>query len=137
MSLRLVSRIVVEIPRELSLLMNSSMSSSRDRVKVEPLGAQAHRGRPAAGHGADNAEVARQLGVSEQTYYRWRNQCGGLATSSPSTAARDECQNINLFWSLAHAKVVISDWKEEYNLDRPYSSLGYLSPTEYAAVCNH
>ena len=28
--------------------------------------------------GADGAEVARQLGVSEQTYYRWRNQFGGL-----------------------------------------------------------
>ena len=28
--------------------------------------------------GADVAEVARQLGVSEQTYFRWRNQFGGL-----------------------------------------------------------
>jgi len=28
--------------------------------------------------GADTAEVARQLGVSEQTYFRWRNQFGGL-----------------------------------------------------------
>ena len=50
---------------------------------------------------------------------------------------RDECLNINLFWSLAHARVVISDWKEEYNLDRPHSSLGYLTPTAYAAVCTH
>ena len=50
---------------------------------------------------------------------------------------RDECLNINLFWSLAHARVVISDWKEEYNLDRPHSSLGYLTPAAYAADCNH
>ena len=50
---------------------------------------------------------------------------------------RDECLNIHLFWSLAHARVVISDWKEEYNLDRPHSSLGYLTPAAYAAACNH
>ncbi len=29
-------------------------------------------------NGVDIAGVARELGVSEQTYYRWRNQCGGL-----------------------------------------------------------
>lgn len=28
--------------------------------------------------GADVAAVCRELGVSEQTYYRWRNQYGGL-----------------------------------------------------------
>lgn len=50
---------------------------------------------------------------------------------------RDECLNINLFWSLAHARVTIGDWKEEYNHDRPHSSLGYLSPARYAAACTH
>jgi transposase InsO family protein len=28
---------------------------------------------------------------------------------------RDECLNINSFWSMAQARVVISDWKHEYN----------------------
>ena len=28
--------------------------------------------------GKDVADVCRQLEVSEQTYYRWRNQFGGL-----------------------------------------------------------
>jgi transposase-like protein len=28
--------------------------------------------------GEDVAAVCRELGVSEQTYYRWRNQFGGL-----------------------------------------------------------
>ncbi len=26
---------------------------------------------------------------------------------------RDECLNINIFWSLAQARVVITDWKDE------------------------
>jgi putative transposase len=30
------------------------------------------------GEGNDVADVCRELGVSEQTYYRWRNQFSGL-----------------------------------------------------------
>ncbi len=30
------------------------------------------------GEGKDVADVCRELGVAEQTYYRWRNQFGGL-----------------------------------------------------------
>ena len=39
--------------------------------------------------------------------------------------------------SLTHAKVTIGDWKEEYNHDRPHSSLGYRTPRAYAAICTH
>lgn len=38
---------------------------------------------------------------------------------------------------MTHAQVVIGDWKTEYNHDRPHSSLGYLGPVAYAAVCTH
>jgi len=48
---------------------------------------------------------------------------------------RDECLNINLFWSLTQARVIISDWKDEYNNHRRHSSLGYLTPVSYAAAC--
>ena len=50
---------------------------------------------------------------------------------------RDECVNINLFWSLTQARVIISDWKDEYNNHRRHSSLGYLTLTSYAATCTH
>ena len=50
---------------------------------------------------------------------------------------RDECLNINIFWSLAHARVVIADWKEEYNHHRRHSALGYQAPARYAADCTH
>jgi len=45
--------------------------------------------------------------------------------------------NLNSFYSLLHARVVISDWKDEYNHARPHSSLGYLTPAEYARQCAH
>ncbi|WP_454171350.1 IS3-like element ISAar43 family transposase [Microbacterium maritypicum] len=50
---------------------------------------------------------------------------------------RDECLNINSFYSLLHAQVIIGDWKTEYNHDRRHSSLGYLAPVDYARQCTH
>ncbi|PMQ18884.1 IS3-like element ISAar43 family transposase [Glutamicibacter arilaitensis] len=50
---------------------------------------------------------------------------------------RDECLNINSFYSLLHAQVVIGDWKTEYSHDRRHSSLGYLAPVDYARQCTH
>jgi putative transposase len=50
---------------------------------------------------------------------------------------RDECLNIHLFWSLTHARVVIGDWKNEYNHQRRHSALGYQTPARYAQTCTH
>ena len=45
---------------------------------------------------------------------------------------RDECLNEHWFTSLAHARVVIEDWRREYNDERPKKALGGLTPTAYA-----
>ncbi len=45
---------------------------------------------------------------------------------------RDECLNMNWFRSVQEAKAVISQWKDEYNMVRPHSALGELTPAEYA-----
>lgn len=63
----------------------------------------------------------------------WRN---GYVESFNSRI-RDECLNINSFWSLTQARVVISDWKHDYNHHRRHSSLGYQPPARYAASCTH
>lgn len=52
-------------------------------------------------------------------------------------SAHDECLNINSFYSLLHAQVVIGDWKVEYNTVRRHSALGYLTPADYARHCTH
>lgn len=49
---------------------------------------------------------------------------------------RDECLNREIFGSLMEAKVVIEQWREHYNDERPHSALGYQTPREYAARCN-
>jgi len=63
----------------------------------------------------------------------WRN---GYVESFNSRI-RDECLNINRFWSLAHARVIISDWKHDYNHHCRHSALGYRPPSRYAATCIH
>lgn len=50
---------------------------------------------------------------------------------------RDELLNITEFGSLTEARVLVEDWRNEYNTWRPHSSLGGLTPAEYAARCNH
>jgi putative transposase len=45
---------------------------------------------------------------------------------------RDECLNETLFSSLPEARVRIIEWKEDYNSQRPHSSLGNLTPDEFA-----
>ena len=48
---------------------------------------------------------------------------------------RDECLNREVFGTLAEARVIIGQWRREYNEHRPHSSLGYRTPAEAAARC--
>lgn len=49
---------------------------------------------------------------------------------------RDECLNANWFINLNDARRKINCWREEYNVERPHSSLGYRTPEEYAKTCS-
>ncbi len=46
---------------------------------------------------------------------------------------RDECLNIEDFANLTEAKIVIQDWKNEYNNYRPHRALDGKPPAAYAA----
>lgn len=45
---------------------------------------------------------------------------------------RDECLNLHVFRSGNHAREVIEAWRIEYNEERPHSSLGDMTPAEFA-----
>lgn len=45
---------------------------------------------------------------------------------------RDECLNVTQFLSLEHAREQIERWRIDYNAHRPHSSLGNLTPSEFA-----
>jgi putative transposase len=44
---------------------------------------------------------------------------------------RDECLNLNWFWSVGDARQVVEEWRLDYNQARPHGSLGGLTPEEY------
>jgi putative transposase len=44
---------------------------------------------------------------------------------------RDECLNENWFINLKHAREVIEAWRKDYNVVRPHSSLGGMTPQEF------
>jgi transposase InsO family protein len=45
---------------------------------------------------------------------------------------RDECLNREIFRNTLEAQVIIEAWRKEYNRYRPHSSLGYMTPEEFA-----
>lgn len=47
---------------------------------------------------------------------------------------RDECLNENLFRTLDEARHIIEAWRCDYNRHRPHSSLGNLTPEEFASL---
>jgi len=47
---------------------------------------------------------------------------------------RDEVLNREVFTSLTEAKVLIEQWRQEYNHIRPHSSLGYRPPAPEAIM---
>jgi putative transposase len=59
----------------------------------------------------------------------WQNACG----ESFNGKFRDECLNMEVFYSLAEATTIVQSWRHSYNCERPHSSLGYQTPAEFAA----
>jgi transposase InsO family protein len=61
----------------------------------------------------------------------WEN---GYAESFHSRL-RDEFLALEVFENLPAARKLTALWREDYNHHRPHSSLGYVTPVEYAARC--
>src|SRR5215469_11611850 len=47
---------------------------------------------------------------------------------------RDELLNESLFPSLPPARVALDKWRRDYNAERPHSSLGWQTPSAFAAA---
>ena len=62
--------------------------------------------------GASVPEVARELGVSEATYHRWRNRYGGMNLSETKRLRELEKENARLKKIVAEQAVDISILKE-------------------------
>ena len=48
---------------------------------------------------------------------------------------RDECLNLEIFFSLADARRKLAIWLNDYNHHRPHSALADRTPAEFAHIC--
>ncbi|WP_416350896.1 transposase family protein, partial [Sphingomonas sp. 10B4] len=46
---------------------------------------------------------------------------------------RDELLNETLFFTVRQARSILASWVDDYNTERPHSSLGYATPAAFAA----
>jgi transposase InsO family protein len=49
----------------------------------------------------------------------------------------DECLSMHWFMSLSHARTVIEEWRNDYILQRPHTSLKGLTPYEFACLAEN
>jgi putative transposase len=75
----------------------------------------------------------RILCVSRRFWVQDMGYCmDGLPPENFNARLREECLNVNGFRSIEHAREVIEAWRMDYNENRPHSTLGFLTPKEFA-----
>jgi putative transposase len=50
---------------------------------------------------------------------------------------RDECLNANWFRTLSDIRQTLNNWRQEYNCERPHSSLAYRTPAEFSRALDY
>lgn len=133
-----VLAVVDDFTREcLALVADTSLSGLRVTRELDTIMVQ--RGRPrtiVSDNGTELTSMA-VLKWCQQTRVGWHYIAPGKPMQngfieSFNGSFRDECLNETLFSSLPHAKAKITAWKEDYNRQRPHSSLGNITPAEFA-----
>ena len=137
-----VLNIVDDVTREcLAAIPDTSISGRRVARELTDL--ISRRGKPGmivSDHGTEFTSNA-ILAWSKDHRVEWHYIAPGKPmqngyVESFNGRMRDELLNETLFLSLDHARVVIAAWAEDYNQERPHSSLGYETPAAFAAELN-
>jgi putative transposase len=64
-----------------------------------------------------------------------RKPVGERVRESYHARLRDEMLDREEFATLAEARALLAAWREQYDQERPHSSLGYQTPEAFAAAC--
>jgi putative transposase len=99
-------------------------------VVSEPKATRGHNGTELASHGV--------LRWQQDTGVEWHYIAPGKPVQNAFVESlngrfRDECLNEHLFRGLPMARRIIEAWRIDYNGLRPHTSLGGLTPNEFAA----
>ena len=137
-----VLAVVDDYSREcLALVADTSLSGLRVTRELNELIRQ--RGKPKTVVSDNGTELTSMavLRWCQETGIEWHYIQPGKPmqngfVESFNGSFRDECLNETLFTSLSEARTKINEWKEDYNHNRPRSSLGNLTPYEYVMKIN-
>ena len=130
--------VVDDFTREcLALVVDTSLSGRRVARELDRL--VAVRGKPLMVVSDNGTELTSRAILTWQQDRRveWHYIAPGKPTQnafveSLNGRARDECLNEHLFHSLPAARKIIEAWRLDYNANRPHTSLGGLTPNEFA-----
>jgi len=122
----------------LALIADTSLPGRRVVRELDTL--IARRGRPKVIVSDNGTELTGRavLQWASQCRIEWHYIAPGKPqqngfTESLNDKIRNECLNEHWFDSLGEARQIVEDWRHDYNAVRPHSSLGYLTPKEFAA----
>ena len=134
-----VFNVVDDVTREcLAAIPDTSISGKRVVRELKVL--IAVRGKPGMIVSDNGTELTSNavLEYCSEARIEWHYTAPGKPTQNAFVESfngrmRDELLNETLFTSLAHAREKIAAWIDDYNTDRPHSSLGYATPAAFAA----
>jgi putative transposase len=96
----------------MDFLNEGGFSMPRKRYSVEQILSKLREAEVALAQGATTAEVCRNIGVTDQTYYRWRKEYGGLRTDQARRLKELEQENSRLKKLVADQAIDIAILKE-------------------------
>lgn len=130
--------VVDDFTREcLGLVADTSLSGARVARELDAI--IAVRGKPAtivSDNGTELTATA-MLRWQQETGIAWHYIQPGKPIQNAFVESfngrlRDELLNETAFRSLGHAREMIAEWRVDYNARRPHTSLGGLTPAEFA-----
>jgi putative transposase len=120
----------------LCLIADTSLSGHRLARELDTL--IANRDKPKTIVSDNNTEITSMANLKwcQHTHIEWHYIAPGKPMQNGSIVSfngsfRDECLNETLFSSLTQARAVINAWREDYKANRPHSSLGNITPSEF------
>nr|WP_230772844.1 IS3 family transposase [Sphingomonas sp. Leaf4] len=134
-----VLNIVDDVTREcLRAVVDTSISGRRVVRELTDLFAE--RGRPKTIVSDNGTELTSNavLAWSGDVGVEWHYIAPGKPTQNGFVESfngrmRDELLNETLFFTISHARSILARWVDDYNTERPHSSLGYATPAAFAA----
>ncbi|GGB22895.1 transposase [Sphingomonas metalli] len=134
-----VLNIVDDVTREcLRAVVDTSISGRRVVRELADLIADGGRPKMIVSDNGTELTSNAVLAWSGEAGVEWHYIAPGKPTQNGFVESfngrmRDELLNETLFFTIGQARSILARWVDDYNTERPHSSLGYATPAAFAA----